>query len=635
MVSAGRVAARARAAVRSSIVVGKDMPAVYANRAAPPPFAGDPWAWVVLLGVLPLVLRSLGAPLGEPIADDFDYLYRALLTHERGFFDGFGSILYWRPVGRQVYYLLLSPLIVAAPWIVPTLHAVLLGLAGLLIYRALRSQWSGPAAAVAATFPMLAESTRMLLAWSSHFQDLGAILFAAVALHETARRRLGTALLAMLASLLCKELAAPVALLLPWLPAAPLSRRERLRWSAAMAVLVLAWAAVYLVVARSAGLTTHHRYVSESANAIPIVARYAWAVWQSLRAAFSLAANPGPRDGMVGIALGAAAVFAIARFALVPQARRKMMSALGWFGWGLAWFLLAAVTMVEVYPDWAPYRSVFGAVGLGIAIAALAAAAHPWLPALVVALRVAALGLSPGPPRDVHIAPEESGAVFDFSRLVRLERIVSETRHLLQRELPTLAPGSAVVIENLPRQAEYAYAGSRALRVWYRDTTLRLVRIGEFQRDPGMRAATVIEYTLEPGRPLALVDPAAMRSILAALAHASGGRWHAALAEVDRADSLQPHERARVFEGTLASTRSVAAMSLGDSATAQRLARRSLAISRWNRQARWVLIRVGLGQNRLAEVEAQLDTLVRLFPEDAAGRNLRDRLRAGRDRTLR
>jgi hypothetical protein len=590
------------------------------------PVARDPWAWAVLLAIVPLVLRSLGAPLGEPIADDFDYLHRVLLTHDRSFLDGFGSILYWRPMSRQVYYLLLAPWMVEAPWIVPTLHVLVLAVSGLLIYRALRPRWSGPAAALAATFVMLAESTRMLIAWSSHFQDLGAMLFAAVAIHETTRRRLGTALLATLASLLCKELAAPVALLLPWIPAAPLTRRERLRWSAAMGLLVLVWAAVYAVVARQAGLTMHHQYVATSAAAAPIVVRYIWALGQSLRAAFSLAALPGPRDAVVAVVLAAVVAVASVRLALVPRARRDARAALRWVAWGLAWFMLAALAMIEVFPDWAPYRSTFGAVGLGVALATLAAAAHPGLLALVLALRLATFGLCPGPPRDVNITATESGAVFDFPRLVRLERLVSETRHLLERHFPRLEPGSVVAFENLPRQTEYAYAGSRALQVWYRDTTLRLVRMAEL-RGGSRPATTVVEYTLDPRRPLALVDPEAMNCLLAAFAHSAGGRWQAALAQVDRADSLQRFEGAFVFEGALVATRSLAALGAGDSAGAETLARRSLAISRWNRQARMILVRIGLGRSRLAEVEAQLDTLQVLFPDDPTARALRDRLR--------
>ena len=68
-------------------------------------------------------------------------------------------------------------------------------------------------AAVAAGFPLLMESARMLIAWPSNFQDLGAMLFMALALHQAAGARLAGAIAALVAALLCKELSATVALL--------------------------------------------------------------------------------------------------------------------------------------------------------------------------------------------------------------------------------------------------------------------------------------------------------------------------------------------------------------------------------------------------------------------------------------
>src|SRR5947208_1096635 len=43
---------------------------------APTPADGvaEPWLWVALAAVLLVFVRSLGAPLGEPVADDFDDL---------------------------------------------------------------------------------------------------------------------------------------------------------------------------------------------------------------------------------------------------------------------------------------------------------------------------------------------------------------------------------------------------------------------------------------------------------------------------------------------------------------------------------------------------------------------------------
>src|SRR6266516_4278753 len=171
----------------------------------------DPWAWVPLLSALPLVLHSLAAPLGEPFADDFYFMRRIVIPGPRPIFDGGGSPVFWRPLGRQAYFGALGTVMLEHPLWVVGLHVALLALSGWLLYRALRPHWPGSAAAVAASFPLLVESGRMLIGWPSHFQDVGAIFFAALALHEASRGRLASTLASLLAALLCKEIAAVTA----------------------------------------------------------------------------------------------------------------------------------------------------------------------------------------------------------------------------------------------------------------------------------------------------------------------------------------------------------------------------------------------------------------------------------------
>src|SRR5207247_4738644 len=81
----------------------------------PPPLWRDPWALVSVLSVLPLLARCIGAPLGEAVAEDFDFLRRSLLSGMGSLVDGGGSTAFWRPLAHQVYYAALGPLIVAHP----------------------------------------------------------------------------------------------------------------------------------------------------------------------------------------------------------------------------------------------------------------------------------------------------------------------------------------------------------------------------------------------------------------------------------------------------------------------------------------------------------------------------------------
>src|SRR5262249_46832244 len=62
-----------------------------------PPLWRDRWALVTALGVVPLLVRSIGAPLGEPVAEDFDFLRRSLFGGMGTLLDGGGSTAFWRP----------------------------------------------------------------------------------------------------------------------------------------------------------------------------------------------------------------------------------------------------------------------------------------------------------------------------------------------------------------------------------------------------------------------------------------------------------------------------------------------------------------------------------------------------------
>src|SRR5262245_17955624 len=192
-------------------------PAPPAPAAVAPPMWRDDWAWACALAVIPLVLHSLGAPLGEPVAEDFDFLHHALFSRF-SLFDGGGSNSFWRPLSHQAYYRTLSSLILDFPGVLAALHVLLLAISTVLIYRAFRRGWPPAWAATIATFPLLSESTRTVVSWPSHFVEVGVWFFSALALHEAAARRLWSTLAALLAALLCKEVALVAAALVPWMP---------------------------------------------------------------------------------------------------------------------------------------------------------------------------------------------------------------------------------------------------------------------------------------------------------------------------------------------------------------------------------------------------------------------------------
>jgi tetratricopeptide (TPR) repeat protein len=589
-----------------------------------PPLARDPWAWLSALAVLPLVLHSLGAPLGEPVADDFDFLHHALFSPTHSLFDGGGSTAFWRPLAHQLYFGVMSGVMLSHPGLIAALHTLLLALAAVLLYRALRRVWPGPWAALAATFPLFSESTRSMISWPAQFVDLGAWLFTALAIHQTAARRLWSTLLALLAALLCKEVAVVAALLVPWLPGlGPRERGERLRWAGASAGLVIAWGATYLVVRGHAGLVLPHPAENAAAAAAtPLMARVVWAISRSLKALFSLPTIHAVRAEPIIVA--AISLFALALGAALvsASARARLRRALPLAGWGLAWFAMASATMTPVYPIWAPYRSAYGGIGFGVMSAALLGAAHPALLASLVALRLVAFALSPGPPARVGGQAPETGAFIDFERLVRLQRLMHDTRVVLKRNNPSLPRGAGVGLYYLPRHSDYAYGGSRSLQVWYRDSTLHWVTYSTFTNRPETPMAAIAEYERRRSPQMSIVDPEAMRSFLAALANVRARDFRAGLAMLDRADSIQHGSSSDMFAGQVAGKRAEALTFLHEYDSAEREARRGIALWPENSYAHYALAVGAYVRGQLPEALALVDSVLAFDPRQMAALEL-------------
>src|SRR5262245_11135766 len=96
----------------------------------------DWWAALVGAAVLIPLLKLWGAPLGEPVADDFDFLHHAWFG-PRSLLDGGGALIYWRPLARQLYFAAAGPLMLSHPLLIALFHAALLAASAVLLQRAL------------------------------------------------------------------------------------------------------------------------------------------------------------------------------------------------------------------------------------------------------------------------------------------------------------------------------------------------------------------------------------------------------------------------------------------------------------------------------------------------------------------
>ena len=108
-------------------------------------------------------------------------------------------------------------------------------------------------------------------------------------------------------------------------------------------------------------------------------------------------------------------------------------------------------------------------------------AAHPGLVAGLVALRLAAFAASPGTPLIVTAKAPQTGAFVDFEHLVRLQRLMRDTRQALKERYPTLPAGSAASYYYLPPGTEYAFGGHKALQ-------------GSSRRRPSSRTAHALRW---------------------------------------------------------------------------------------------------------------------------------------------
>ncbi len=591
-----------------------------------PPVLRDPWAWASAAGALPLLAKCIGAPLGEPVAEDFDFLHRALFHGMGTLLDGGGSQMFWRPLAHQVYYAVMGRMVLAHPTTVGLIHAACLALGAWLLYRVFRIGMEGPVAAVAATFPLLAESTRTIVGWPTQFVDCGLFLFSSLALYETSRRRLPTALAALLAALLCKELAVVTAALMPLLPG-PRSRRERRREALAVGALVLAWGATYLAVRHAAHLELPHGLERGTAG---LLAPFAWALAASLRAVASLAIARGPMDvpALAGALLLLAA--AMLAWAFSGAVRARLAARRAWMAWGLAWFAAATVSLTPIYPVWQPNRSQIGSVGLGAALAPALAEAHPALAGGLVVLRLGLLALAPGAERRTSGDPPATGAFMDFARLTRLQHYMRITRTLLREKYPHLPAHSYVVLENMPHVLLYAFGGDRAVQVWTGDTTLRTVTINTFQSNRALPVGCVLEYQPWASTELVDLDLQALIALEDGYALLLRRQFDAALASLARADSLERDPRKVVFRAATVGLVAFAYATSGRYDEARRQANRALVIYPHNRNARIVLAADAERMGRLEEAEAQLDTIQADDPSDAKAAAMRGEIAAMR-----
>jgi hypothetical protein len=589
------------------------------NETRLPPVWRDPWAGLVVLCVGAVLFAVRGVPLGEPAADDFDFL------NERTFkpldwFGGAGSPLYWRPLSRQLYYLIITPFSVAHPALVAGLQACLLAAAGVALYRALRPAWPAHAAAAAAAFPLALEASVQVVNWSSGAQDLLALLFGVLGLLALSRARPVWAIVCLACALLSKETAIAFAAAMPLWPALksrpdqPPGARQRLRLAGMTAVTLAIWWPI-------------HEWAMRRAGQLPApggeggrLEQLGWAANRVWREALNAGDAGAPLSPWMPAAVVLVVAIAIAVAARSPSGRGRLRASLPWLAWAAVWSGLAVLPIAWFRPSWGSFRAVIPVVGIGIALVALLRSAGGWAVATMSAMRLAALLLVPPVPARVPITLEGWNLQFDRKALGSLQRFTREVRTVATGAHPTLTRAARIVPFQWPRMSSAVFADVKAFRVWYRDSSVRVIGMIEAQADPGRMVDLAIDFEPRRSPQVALIAPAAMRSLLLAADSLRLGRAAAALSLLDDLERQQADTSAAVFLASGSSLRGAALLELRRDDEAGTALARAVQLNPDDMNAHRLLAELHRRNGRPHLAAQELQRHLGLMPDDAAAR---------------
>jgi len=397
----------------------------------------------------------------------------------------------------------------------------------------------------------------VLLIWPSGAQHLIAMLGAALAVHETLAGRRVTTAIAVLVALLSHELGV---LALPAVPLIAFARGARGKalagWLAAAAVPAALWLAGRALAA------THGMRLPPGGD----LTHFAWAhvpevLIRAVSAQLNLEPIAGPLRMTVGLAYLLIAAIGLLVFALDRAARARLANAAPVLAGAAAWFILGAAPFAGLLPDWNGWHVALP--GLGLAFVALGALAlgRPWLAAAFAGVRLVALLALPGS-GEVTGEPPATASMLSFERVARLQRVVHSTHDALLARFATLPPGAAVRYWSVPLLSEVGYSDSRALRVWYGDSTLSWRTFGG-EAGLDQKVDALVDFNLPAASPAVVIEPAAIALIRTGSLAMRAGR----LAEADSlfASALEAQPRiALPFEGAVLRARASIAAARGD-----------------------------------------------------------------------
>jgi len=169
----------------------------------------------------------------------------------------------------------------------------------------------------------------------------------------------------------------------------------------------------------------------------------------------------------------------------------------------------------------------------------------------------------------------------------------------------------------MPQGLVYAFGGDRALQVWYRDTTLRLVSAAEFRAHFELPAFAMLQFEPQRQPELALVPADAVRIEEQAFELLRGARYAEALESFARAESLVADPRPAIFHADVLGGWALALERTGHHAEALTQARRALQFNPGNLNLLRIVGNEAIALGRYDEALAAIDSILVREPTEA------------------
>ena len=216
--------------------------------------------------------------------------------------------------------------------------------------------------------------------------------------------------------------------------------------------------------------------------------------------------------------------------------------------------------------------------------------------------------------------PPPSTSSFSLARITRLQRTVESTRVALLGHFPRLRHRAIVCYWNLPLLSEVGFAGPRALRLWYGDSTLVWAGFGG---EGGWAAPRDVLVEYDAGRPwpATVIEPRAVRLYLSAWDRLLAGSWRATDSLLAEARRAQPGSDLAFF-GCFALLEAEAALRHGDQARTDSLLRVSYRLSGPSSRYWLVAACLAAGRGDRAEAVRTVRECLALAPRDSSALRL-------------